>query len=206
MSDWEDRNQKKEKREVVIQDRRHTRDMESEPDEPVADVPEPEPVSAAEPEPGPSPEPEPAPPAPEPPAAGEVVEFRQPEREPEPPAAPPEPGDAQEVPPPQSAEEAQLRMLFEVGLNGYLHGQIQLLLTFALIYLGRQPNPATGLIAVDLEKARTAIDLLDFITNRTRGDLPPEEQANLTQLVTELKMVFAQAAQATPPPAPEVGE
>jgi len=196
MSDWNDRDKDKEPKEIVIQDRRHLRDLEAEAEE-----------AAPEPEPEPEPAPEPEPPAPveEEPAPGEVVEFQRPQRPPE------EPTPAPEAPPqqgpPESPEEAQMRMLFEIGINGYLHGQIQLLLTFALIYLGRQPNPATGLVTADLDKARTAIDLLEFIAARTLGDLPPEEQASLRQLVGELKMVFSETAQAqaTPPqePAPE---
>ena len=104
-----------------------------------------------------------------------------------------------------SPEAAQLRMLFEAGIVGYLHGQLDLLLTFALIYLGRRPNPATGLVAADLGKAKLVIDLLDFIHANTQQELSEQDRAGLANLISGLKMEFAQAAR-EPSEGPAEGE
>jgi hypothetical protein len=97
-------------------------------------------------------------------------------------------------------EFEQLKMLFGAGLTAYLHSQIGLLLNFAMIALGRAANPATGLVAVDLEKAKLAIDMIEFIAGRIQAELPAEEKAVIAQYVGELKYLYVQATQAGPPP------
>jgi hypothetical protein len=117
-----------------------------------------------------------------------------------PPTATPEAAADQPPPLEDFPEAAQLRVLFEAGLPAYLHSQLQLVLNFAMIYLGRQPNPANGLVSADLENARLAIDLFDFIVKRTQNDLPQQDRAGLANLVGSLKMEYAQVAQASAKP------
>lgn len=182
--DFERENQ--DKQDIVISDRRHARDLAAE-DEDQAPVKE-EPVAE------------------EPP---EVVEFKPQQRQAKAPAAeqpvtaPPEPPAQEAQLPDDSPEAAQLRMLFEAGLSAYLHSQLQLLLNFAMIYMGRQPNPATGLVSADNDKARLAIDLFDFIVTRTAEDLPEQDRAGLTNLVAGLKMEFAQTIKSSAKPTDE---
>ena len=180
--DYERENQ--DDQEIVISDKRHSRDLEAEAgkSEPVEEEP-----AAAD--------------------SGEVVEFAPPQREtPEPveqaPDEKPQEPSAQEARlSDDSPEAAQLRMLFEAGLPGYLHSQLQLVLNFAMIYMGRQPNPATGLVGVDQENARLAIDLFEFIVTRTNDELPEQDRAGLTNLVAGLKMEFAQTVKDSAAPA-----
>ena len=91
-------------------------------------------------------------------------------------------------------ELEQLRQIFGVGIHGYLRGQISMLANFALIYLGRAPNPATGLVTRDLDQARIAIDLLEFITARLAPALNDNERVEVATLLSELKYVYMQSA------------
>ncbi len=171
-------------------------------------------------EPAPAPEPPPPPvalestPAPPPPAAAEA--------EPEPPED--EAEVETEIGMPESAEPhaehegheheghehegedaasafemEQLRLLFGGGLIVYLRSQIGLLFNFALISLGRMPNPATGIVAVDLDKAKLSIDMFEFIVTRIQAELNPTERNETLNLVAELKYTFMQQAQAAAP-------
>jgi hypothetical protein len=99
----------------------------------------------------------------------------------------------------------QLKMIFGMGLDGYLQSQLGLLLNFAIISLGRAPNPATGLVSTELDKAKLAIDLLEFIYARIKSGLPEQAQAELTQITGDLKYSFMQAAASGPGPAPGDG-
>lgn len=96
-------------------------------------------------------------------------------------------------------EMEQLRLLFGSGLSAYLRGQLGLLFNFALISLGRMPNPATGIVATDLDKARLAIDVFEFIVSRIQGELQGAERNEVLQLVAELKYSFMQLAQSAAP-------
>jgi hypothetical protein len=189
--------QEKDQQGVIIHDLRHSRAEEAALAE--EEQPEAEPEVPASESAGQEPEPQPAEPEPA-------------EREPE---APPErsapaaglAGDAADDLPPELAdateqerlEYQQLRMIFGMGLKGYLAGQLTILINFALIYLGRAPNPATGLVATDLEGARTAIDLLEKTLVYVASELQPEEQANLKKLVGDLKFSYLQAAGGSAP-------
>lgn len=170
-----------EQQDIVISDKRHSREIreEREREESAVDR-EAEPAPEVSAEPG-------------------VVEFEPPtKREEAVPAEEAPPVDAEQ----ESAQEASVRMLFEAGIIPYLHGQLQLLLSFALIYMGRQPNPATGLVSADLEQARLVVDLFLFIVERTDKHMPPEDRANLSNVAASLKMEYAQVAQGAPGPAP----
>lgn len=168
-------------------------------------------------------EPEP-PPAPEPPAA-EATPPDTPKHKAEP-AKPPElevlPEVEEEIGMPEEHDEhaghqhgapgeddpaaafemEQLRLLFGAGLTAYLRGQLGLLFNFALISLGRMPNPATGIVATDLEKARLSIDMFEFIVGRIQAELQGAERNEVLQLVAELKYSFMQLAQAAAPQVP----
>jgi hypothetical protein len=99
-------------------------------------------------------------------------------------------------------EMEQLRLLFGGGLTAYLRGQLGLLFNFALISLGRMPNPATGIVAIDLDKAKTAIDVFEFLITRIQAELQPTERTETMNLIAELKYLFMQQAQAAAPQAP----
>ncbi|MFM7231052.1 MAG: DUF1844 domain-containing protein [bacterium] len=60
----------------------------------------------------------------------------------------------------------------------------------AMMSLGKLMNPMTGKIERNLEAARNTIDTLSAIEARTRGNLEPDEQRVLTQVLTDLRMNY----------------
>ncbi len=59
----------------------------------------------------------------------------------------------------------------------------------ALIGLGKLPGPS-GDIKIELEAASYAIDMLDMLTVRTRGNLKPEEKKYMEQTLGNLKLNY----------------
>jgi hypothetical protein len=171
---------------IEIADLRHSRELEE--------------AAAAPAPPGAAPPGQPAtqpaaatPPAPEPGAAPEVeAEIGMPEEGRKTDAAPPG-GEAE-------FEMEQLRMLFGGGLSAYLRSQLGLLFNFALIALGRMANPASGIVSVDVDKARLAIDVFEFLVAKLHPELSTEERTEMVNLLAELKYLFMQQRPPAPPP------
>ena len=59
-----------------------------------------------------------------------------------------------------------------------------------MIGLGKLMSPMSGKIERNLEAAKNTIDTLAAIEARTRGNLEPDEQRVLTQVVTDLRMNY----------------
>lgn len=100
------------------------------------------------------------------------------------PAAPP--ATPAETPKPNRGFESLVRML---GSN-------------AAMVLGGYADPRTGQPIIDPDAAREFIDMLDALHEKTKGNLAPEEESLLLDLVGKLKMTYleinqALAAQAT---------
>lgn len=64
----------------------------------------------------------------------------------------------------------------------------------AMVALGKLMNPMSGKLERNLEGARNTIDTLAAIEARTRGNLPPDEQRVLTQVLTDLRMNYLDEA------------
>lgn len=92
------------------------------------------------------------------------------------PAAVPAPAEApqEDVP---AAESAFVFFLSSLGLQ-------------TLVALGEIPNPATSLKTVDLNQARYLIDTLSMLSDKTRGNLTPDEAAVMKDLLFELRTKF----------------
>jgi hypothetical protein len=56
--------------------------------------------------------------------------------------------------------------------------------------LGQLPHPATGELEFDAAHARFAIDMLDVIAEKTKGNLTPDEERGLQQVIHQLRMAF----------------
>jgi len=79
--------------------------------------------------------------------------------------------------------------------NKNLHDQLffQLILQFqtsAWIGLGKLPNPITQKIERDLESAKLAIDMIDMIKVKTKGNLTEDEDRLITQISRDLKLNY----------------
>jgi len=68
----------------------------------------------------------------------------------------------------------------------------------ALMGMGKIVHPAVGKAEVDLEAAQQAIDLLEMLQERTKGNLAPEEERGLAQTLSMLQMNFVETARAQP--------
>ncbi len=62
----------------------------------------------------------------------------------------------------------------------------------ALVYLGEIPEPTTGRIDKNLSLAKHAIDTLDMLKEKTKGNLTEEEESLLLQILTDLKLKYAE--------------
>lgn len=71
---------------------------------------------------------------------------------------------------------------------------VQALAAQALVALGQIENPVTGQFEQDLQQARGTIETLLMLQDKTRGNLTPEENQILSQLVQELQMAYVQLA------------
>jgi len=85
-----------------------------------------------------------------------------------------------EVPPRSPAIENLVRML---GSN-------------AAMALGAYADPRTGEPVIEPETAREFIDMLDALHEKTKGNLAPEDDALLLDLVGKLKMTYLEVNQA----------
>jgi len=64
-----------------------------------------------------------------------------------------------------------------------------------MIALGKLMNPMTRTIEQNLEGARDTIDTLAALEARTRGNLEPDEERVLKQVLAELRMNYVDAVQ-----------
>jgi len=66
----------------------------------------------------------------------------------------------------------------------------------AAMLLGGYADPRTGQPVLDLEGAREMIDMLDALREKTRGNLAPEEDSLLLDVLGNLKLAFMEMAKA----------
>jgi len=62
--------------------------------------------------------------------------------------------------------------------------------------LGGYPDPRTGQPVLDLEGAREMIDMLDILQEKTRGNLAPEEETLLLDVLGNLKLAYMEMVKA----------
>jgi hypothetical protein len=102
-----------------------------------------------------------------------------------PPAPPTEPAKPVAAPP---AETPKRSPAFE--------NLIRMLGSNAAMVLGAYADPRTGQPMLDPEAAREFIDMLDALHEKTKGNLAPEEDSLLLDLLGKLKMTFLEVNQA----------
>jgi len=103
-----------------------------------------------------------------------------------PPAPPAE--AAKPTAPAASAETPQRSPAFE--------NLIRMLGSNAAMVLGAYADPRTGQPVIDPEAAREFIDMLDALHEKTKGNLAPEEDSLLLDLLGKLKMTYLEVNQA----------
>ncbi len=126
----------------------------------------------------------------------DVVEEEEREARREAAARPPTPPAAEAATSvPEPAEDAPERLPAFENL-------VRMLGSNAAMVLGAYADPRTGQPVIDPEAAREFIDMLDALREKTLGNLAPEEDSLLLDLLGKLKMTYleinqAVAAQAT---------
>jgi hypothetical protein len=98
------------------------------------------------------------------------------------PSGGPPPGVPGESDAPPSSGASQLSSLFMLFANS------------ALIGLGAVAEPGSGERAPDLEQARSAIDILLMLRDKTHGNRTEQESRLLEEIVYDLQMRFVRAA------------
>jgi hypothetical protein len=61
-----------------------------------------------------------------------------------------------------------------------------------LVYLGEVPDPDSGETSCNMDMARHTIDLLGMLEEKTKGNLTPEEEEMLNNILFELRMKYVQ--------------
>jgi Domain of unknown function (DUF1844) len=102
-----------------------------------------------------------------------------------PPAPPPEPPKPSAQP---TAETPKRSAAFE--------NLVRMLGSNAAMVLGAYADPQTGQPMIDPEAARELIDMLDALRDKTKGNLAPEEDTMLLDLLGKLKMTYVEVNQA----------
>jgi ribosomal protein L12E/L44/L45/RPP1/RPP2 len=72
----------------------------------------------------------------------------------------------------------------------------------AMLGLGKIVNPMTKKSEVNLEAAQQAIDLLDMLEVKTKGNLNADEQNMMKSTLSMLKLNYVETANANPAAAP----
>lgn len=68
------------------------------------------------------------------------------------------------------------------------------LATTVLINLGQIPNPSTGNLLKNLDVARYHIDIIDMLAKKTQGNLSPEEEEFIKEILKDLKLRYIEEA------------
>ena len=63
----------------------------------------------------------------------------------------------------------------------------------ATIHLGLAPDPSTGKIETDLNRAKDLIDILDTLKHKTTGNLTDSELKVMDETLSNLKMLYVKA-------------
>jgi hypothetical protein len=109
-----------------------------------------------------------------------------------PPAARPKPAapapDAPDVAPPEAAEALPPSRGFQM--------LVDFLARNAAVLLGGYVDPNTGQAILDLEGAREMIDMLDALREKTLGNLAPDDDRLLIEVLGSLKLSFLEMSKA----------
>ncbi len=121
----------------------------------------------------------------------EVVEQKEREAQREavrPPTPPAAAADQAAIPPPPPVDAPKRSPAFE--------NLVRMLGSNAAMVLGAYADPRTGQPMIDPDAARELIDMLDALRDKTLGNLAPEEDSLLLDLLGKLKMTYLEVNQA----------
>ena len=73
------------------------------------------------------------------------------------------------------------------------------LATEAMVAMGQIPHPVTQEASINPTHARYAIDMLEMLQTKTKGNLEPGEDQLMTDILHQLRMLFIANGQGAPP-------
>ena len=63
----------------------------------------------------------------------------------------------------------------------------------ATIHLGLSPDPSTGQISIDLNRAKDLIDILNVLKEKTENNLTEDEEKIMSETLSNLKSLYVNA-------------
>src|SRR5215475_2443637 len=122
---------------------------------------------------------------------------RDPDTPREAPAAPPPPPPGRETP--RAAEPPRPRPEPGAGTHRDLPPAdftmlVNMLVTNAMVFLGQMPAPGSQQYMRNLPQAQHMIDLLMVLREKTRGNLTPDEDQMMQDLLPQLQMAYVGAS------------
>lgn len=105
-----------------------------------------------------------------------------------------------------AAEQSQAVPAEEIGEDEEIPGAedpasfvnfLSTLATNAAAALGAMPHPVTGQRSLDLETGKYWLDILGMLSEKTKGNLHPQEARLLEGLLGDLRMQYVQLVRAT---------
>ncbi len=84
----------------------------------------------------------------------------------------------------------------------YFLSLVMMLATAAWQQLGKIPNPVSGKAEKDLKSAQITIDILSMLKEKTKGNVTPEEDKALSNVISDLQLNFADEIKKVEPPKP----
>ena len=124
----------------------------------------------------------------------DVVEEQEREAKVEAAKAPPSTAEKAKAPPNTPPADAPQRLPAFESL-------VRMLGQNAAMVLGAYADPRTGQPMIDPDAARELIDMLDALHEKTKGNLAPEEDELLLDLLGKLKLTYVEINQAVAPQA-----
>ena len=103
---------------------------------------------------------------------------------------------AKEKPVPAPADSAPAPAKETPKKNPAFENLVRMIGSNAAMVLGAYADPRTGQPVIDPEAAHELIDMLDALREKTSGNLAPEEDATLLDLLGKLKMTYLEINQA----------
>jgi hypothetical protein len=71
---------------------------------------------------------------------------------------------------------------------------VNMLVTNAMVFLGQMPAPGSQQYMRNLPQAQHMIDLLMVLREKTRGNLTPDEEQMMQELLPQLHMAYVNAS------------
>jgi len=127
---------------------------------------------------------------------------------PEPPPSPTAPAPSRSQPRAEKEPVRQARQAYEQqsGRAGEGKSDMETLIlslsTSSMIQLGLVEDPAGGRIPADFEASRHTIDMLAVVQEKTRGNLTPQEEQLLEQVLYELRLAYVNLSSGSRPGVP----